>query len=163
MVYAKGGVGEATVWGSDGKKVPAREAAFANGAISDIMDWEDCHWTGHASAGAVPVALAMGEKLKLSGKDYMTAVVAGFEGYTRIAMAVQPSKEFLKVGSRWGLVSWQIFAASLAAAKEHSTMRLRAAHSSTAKRPLTSVAVVTQAVAPNAAARQRESSLAPPM
>ena len=32
-------------------------------------------------------------------------------------MAVQPSKEFLKVGSRWGLVSWQIFAASLAAAK----------------------------------------------
>lgn len=105
MVYAKGGVGEATVWGSDGKKVPAREAAFANGAISDIMDWEDCHWTGHASAGAVPVALAMGEKLKLSGKDYMTAVVAGFEGYTRIAMAVQPSKEFLKVGSRWGLVS----------------------------------------------------------
>ena len=117
MVYAKGGVGEATVWGSDGKKVPAREAAFANGAISDIMDWEDCHWTGHASAGAVPVALAMGEKLKLSGKDYMTAGVAGFEGYTRIAMAVQPSKEFLKVGSRWGLVSWQIFAASLAAAK----------------------------------------------
>ena len=54
-------------------------------------------------------------------------------------------------------------AKSLAAAKEHSTMRLRAAHSSTAKRPLTSVAVVTQAVAPSAAARQRESSLAPPM
>ncbi len=117
MAKAKGGKPEATLWGGDGAKVPARDAAFANGTIADIMDWEDCHWTGHPSAAAVPVAMAMGEKLKLSGKEYITALVAAFEGYVRIAMAAQPSREYILSGRNWGLVSWQIFAASLAAAK----------------------------------------------
>ena len=74
MMTEKGGVEEATIWGSKGKKVPASEAAFANGAIADIMDWEDCTWTGHAAAGDVPAAMAVSQKLHLSGKDYLLAL-----------------------------------------------------------------------------------------
>ncbi len=117
LVETKGGKPEATVWCSRGLKVPAKDAAFANGTISDIMDWEDCHWTGHPSAAAVPVALALCEKYRLTGKEYITSLVAAYEGYVRIAMAAQPSSEYILSGRNWGLVSWQIFAASLAAAK----------------------------------------------
>ncbi len=117
MVQKRGGVGDSTIWGSNGEKVPAQEAAFANGTLSDIMDWEDCSWTGHPSAGAIPVAMALGEAQRKSGKDYATAVVAAYEGYQRIAMAAQPSSTHIKASKGWGLVSWQIFAASLAAGK----------------------------------------------
>lgn len=117
ITQKKGGIAEATIWGSNGCKVPAQEAAFANGTMADIMDWEDCSWTGHPSAGAIPVALAVGEANNLSGKDYITSVVAGYEGYQRIAMAAQPSRAYITSGQGWGLVSWQIFSASIPAGK----------------------------------------------
>jgi 2-methylcitrate dehydratase PrpD len=111
-----GGREEATIWGSNGKKVPAGDAAFANGTMADILDWEDCAWTGHPSAGVIPVALAEAEKLHSSGKDYLTAVVTAYEVYHRIAVACIPSEEWYQ-HKAWGLVDWQIFAATLPAAK----------------------------------------------
>ncbi|QQO10768.1 MmgE/PrpD family protein [Breznakiella homolactica] len=117
ITQRKGGTEEATIWCSNGKKVPMEEAAFANGTIADIMDWEDCSWTGHPSAGAIPAALAVAEAKNLSGKDFILAVVAAYEGYQRIAMAAQPSRDYVMSGQGWGLVSWQIFSASIAAAK----------------------------------------------
>jgi 2-methylcitrate dehydratase PrpD len=113
----KGGKEEATIWGSRGQKVPMEEAAFANGTIADIMDWEDCSWTGHPSAGAIPAALAIAEAHELTGQEYILAVVTAYEGYQRIAMAAQPSREYVASGQGWGLVSWQVFSASIAAAK----------------------------------------------
>jgi 2-methylcitrate dehydratase PrpD len=106
---------ESTIWG-DGTKVSCVQAAFANGTLADVLDWEDCSWTGHPSAGAIPAALAVGEKIESGGKDFITALVAGYDLYQRIAMAVQPSAEhWRKTG--WGLTSWQIFAAAIPAAK----------------------------------------------
>jgi 2-methylcitrate dehydratase PrpD len=106
---------ESTILG-DGSKVSCTQAAFANGTLADVLDWEDCSWTGHPSAGAIPAALAVGERVKASGKDYITSVVAGYEVYQRITMAVQPSPEYY-IKSGWGLTNWQIFAAALPAAK----------------------------------------------
>lgn len=113
-----GGTPTSTVWGChSGTKISAQEAAFANGTLADLLDWEDCSWTGHGSAGLIPAAMALGEQEHCSGREYLTAVVAGFEGYHRISMAVQPSLSYLSSGIGWGLVSWQIFAASLPAGK----------------------------------------------
>ncbi len=118
MVRQKGGTPEATIWGSDGLKVPVEEAGFANGTTADTLDWEDCTWTGRASAGAIPATFALGEKLEASGKDYLTAVVAAYEVYQRIAMSVQPDlSNYFGKGKGWGLVCWQIFASTVAAAK----------------------------------------------
>lgn len=118
LTERKGGIAEATVWGGSGLKVPKEEAAFANGTMADIMDWEDCSWTGHPSAGAVPAALAVGEAEHISGKEYIEAVAAGFEGYQRIAMYEQPSAQSRRENKRmWGLVSWQVYAAAIPAAK----------------------------------------------
>lgn len=118
LALEAGDCGKSTVWGSrTKKKASAQEAAFANGTLSDLLDWEDCSWTGHGSAGLIPVAMALGEERHISGKDYLTAVVTGFEGYHRIAMAVQPTQDYLKSGNGWGLISWQVFASAIPAGK----------------------------------------------
>lgn len=116
LVREKGGRREASLWGSR-FRAPMEEAAFCNGTTSDILDWEDCSWTGHPSAGVIPAAFAAAEALGRSGKDYLTAVTAGYEAYQRIAMAAQPSMEYFRAGKPWAMMSWQIFAASLPAAK----------------------------------------------
>ena len=107
--------GSATVW-LGGKKLSPASAVFANGTMADILDWEDCSWTGHPSAGVIPTAVAMAEDLHKSGKDYLAAVVTGYEAYTRVAMSVQPPADF-DHGKGWGLVSWQVFASTVPAAK----------------------------------------------
>jgi 2-methylcitrate dehydratase PrpD len=115
LATSEGGKAEALLWCGD-LRVPVSDAVFANGAASDVLDWEDCTWTGHASAGAIPAALAFAERLGLSGQRYLAAVVAAYEGYQRIAMALQPDVDALLKDNRpWGLVSWQIFASAIAA------------------------------------------------
>jgi len=100
----------------DGSKTSLLSAVFANSIIADNIDWEDCSWTGHPSAGLVPAALALAEARGKSGKDFLTAIVVGFEIYQRIAMVIQPPRGF-KSNIGWGLTSWQIFASCAPAAK----------------------------------------------
>lgn len=107
---------EATIWGGHGTKVPAEIAAFANATQADVLDWEDCSWTGHPSAGAISAAFSVAEARHKSGKEYITAVAAAYEGYQRVASSVKPSDEYTKSHS-WGLSSWQIFGSTFAAAK----------------------------------------------
>ncbi len=99
----------------DGASVSITNATMANGALCDMLNWEDCSWTGHPSAGAVPAGLAMAEAHHKSGQDYLTALIGGYDVYQRISSAVQPSPErFLK---GWGLFSWQIFAPAMVSGK----------------------------------------------
>ncbi len=113
---ANGGTGGgASVW-LGGERLSAAAAAYANGTIADILDWEDCAWTGHPSAGVIPVAMAMAEERGCSGKEYIAAVTAGLEVYQRVAMAVQPPADF-DHNRGWALCNWQIFATCTPAAK----------------------------------------------
>ncbi|MGP8309570.1 MmgE/PrpD family protein [Enterocloster aldenensis] len=105
---------EATIIG-DGSIVSLGNAVLASGTLADLLDWEDCSFTGHPSAGAVPTGLAVAEAYHKSGKDYLTALVGGYDVYQRIAMAVQPSPKRFEQG--WGLHCWQIFAPASVAGK----------------------------------------------
>ena len=107
--------GEATAW-VDGAKLSLENACMLNGALADMLDWEDCSCTGHPSCGIIPVAWGVAESLKLSGKDLITAIVAGYEVYQRIAMAVQPSLDE-RTRRGWGLTSWQLFGSLVPAVK----------------------------------------------
>ena len=71
-----GSGGESSVW-LGGEKLSMANAAFVNGTLADILDWEDCAWAGHPNAGAIPVAMAVAEGLKKSGKEFIEGVVAG--------------------------------------------------------------------------------------
>lgn len=79
-----GGPGEATLWG-DGRKVSWEAASLFGGTLGDMLDWEDCSWTGHPSAGVIPSAVTAAEVFHRSGRELITAVVVGYEVYQRIA------------------------------------------------------------------------------
>ena len=81
------GDGVATLWGT-GIRGSWEAAALLGGTLGDMLDWEDCSWTGHPSAGVIPSALTAAEVLHKSGKELLTAIVVAYEVYQRIAMAV---------------------------------------------------------------------------
>ncbi len=92
-----GGEKVATLW-ADGQKVSWEAAAFLAGTMGDCLDWEDCSVTGHPSAGVITTAIVAGEALGKTGKEVLTAIVAGYEVYQRVALA-----------GRSNIVSYNIF------------------------------------------------------
>ena len=83
-----GGPPEATLLGSDAR-VGAPAAALASGALVHALDFDDTHAGGlvHATAVVLPAALAVGEQVGASGRDVLTAAVAGYETACRVAAA----------------------------------------------------------------------------
>ncbi len=112
---------EATVIGY-GRKVPWPQAAFLNSNLMFMLDYEDMlYYVTHPAHVTVSSGLALGEKLRASGRDLITAVVVGIEVLGRIGVAVQPSPERAKAA--WG-ESYHPFAA---AATVGNMLRLNAA------------------------------------
>jgi 2-methylcitrate dehydratase PrpD len=76
----------------DGSSAGAREAALINGTAGHALDFDDVVWvmTGHPTAPLLPAVLAMAELADASGRDLLTAFVAGFETESRIGAAVAP-------------------------------------------------------------------------
>lgn len=75
-------------------KLPAPAAGLLNGAIGHAIQMDDTEWStvAHLGTEVIPASLALTEKVgNRSGKDFITAVVAGYEGAIRIGMAVNPS------------------------------------------------------------------------
>jgi len=108
--------GGASLWVT-GEQVSPMNAAFANGASADMLDWEDCAWAGHPLCGTIPAGIGFAEANKKSGREFLEAAVAGFEVYQRVSMAVQPPKGIDHVEKGWGICNWQIFSACVPAAK----------------------------------------------
>jgi 2-methylcitrate dehydratase PrpD len=85
-----GGAPEAPVIGC-GFKAPAMMAAFANGAMAHVLDFEDVHdeAVGHPNAAGVPAALAIaGRRGKVSGKELLTALVLGGDLAVRMSFSI---------------------------------------------------------------------------
>src|SRR3990172_6974888 len=80
--------GSATVLGADALATPT-VAALVNGYAAHALDYDDTqHNVGtHMSAPVVPAALVLAERLHRSGKDLLTAYVAGFEVGCRLGRA----------------------------------------------------------------------------
>src|SRR5690349_18623338 len=85
LMSDQGGRGDATAIGI-GERVPAPSAAFANGMLSHGLDFDDTHSDSmtHVSAVVGPATLAAAELHGTSGRDLVTALVAGSEIVTRI-------------------------------------------------------------------------------
>ena len=82
---------EATVFSSS--RSSAAGAALANGVASHILELDDVHKgsTLHPAAPVIPAALAVAEREHASGKDFLLAVVLGYEAALRIGEAVNPT------------------------------------------------------------------------
>ncbi|MGA9864886.1 MAG: MmgE/PrpD family protein [Acetobacteraceae bacterium] len=83
----------ALIWGSRGVRTDAGLAALANGILANAADYDDTHKRAllHTGSVIVPVVLALAEEKRLTGRQVLTAIVAGYEVAVRVGMTVMPS------------------------------------------------------------------------
>jgi 2-methylcitrate dehydratase PrpD len=86
-----GGAPQASVIGRQ-TRLPAVAAALVNGAAGHALDYDDVNMAmpGHPSVAILPGLLALAELRRSSGREVITAFVAGYETACRIGAALQP-------------------------------------------------------------------------
>ena len=91
------GSGKSTVFGDSKTWTPA-VAALLNGALGHSLDFDDTHADSslHPSAPVVPAAFAIGELVGASGRDVLTAIVAGYEVCCRLGNALDPTSHYAR-------------------------------------------------------------------
>jgi 2-methylcitrate dehydratase PrpD len=90
-VAEAGGAAQASVIGRE-TRLPALAAALVNGAAAHALDYDDVNMAmpGHPSVAILPAVLALAELRRSSGREVITAFVAGYETACRIGIALQP-------------------------------------------------------------------------
>ncbi len=86
-----GGAPQAGVIGYD-TRLPALSAALVNGAAAHALDYDDVNMAmpGHPSVAILPGLLALAELKGSSGREVVTAFVAGYETGCRVGAALSP-------------------------------------------------------------------------
>jgi 2-methylcitrate dehydratase PrpD len=86
-----GGAPQASVIGQSAR-LPALSAALVNGAAAHALDYDDVHMAmpGHPSVSVLPGLLTLAELKGSSGREVITAFVAGYETACRIGATLQP-------------------------------------------------------------------------
>jgi 2-methylcitrate dehydratase PrpD len=77
---------------TQGIKTSAQYAAFGNGIIAHVLDFDDYEIISkaHPSATVLPAVLALGEKLQASGKECLGAYLLGVEVVSKIGRWISP-------------------------------------------------------------------------
>src|SRR5262249_26479715 len=72
--------------------LPVLSAALVNGAAAHALDYDDVNMAmpGHPSVAILPGLLALAELESSSGRDLITAFIAGYDTACRIGAALQP-------------------------------------------------------------------------
>lgn len=88
-VAEQGGVPESSLLGFGGR-APAGLAAFLNGAMGHMLDYDDAALGVHPGIVTVPVAMALAEKQGgISGREFIAAVALGCDIAARAALAAR--------------------------------------------------------------------------
>ena len=114
LMKAFGGKEESTVFGQD-CRLPAPNAAMANGALAHALDFDDVYDgpAVHCGLAVVPAALAAAERVgNVSGEELLTAVTLGLEMVTRMADAALGGAR-----GNWTSQTWGYMGAALAAGR----------------------------------------------
>lgn len=82
-------LGPALILGTD-QRTSVLDAALVNGVASHALDYDDVAGSmgGHPSVMLIPALIPLAEMMGSSGRDLVTAYVAGFEAECRIARGV---------------------------------------------------------------------------
>jgi 2-methylcitrate dehydratase PrpD len=115
-----GGRAESTIYGY-GDRVSCVPGAYANGTMAFCHNFTDTTLSCvvHCGPVIVPASLAVSEKQRSSGKDFLAAVVAGYETMTRIGNVVNSGRARMSQHKRGfhPTATTGVFGASLAAGK----------------------------------------------
>lgn len=90
LARASAGTTESTIFGHQ-IRVPSFMAAFANGAMSHALDFEDAHEGAllHPNAATIPAAMAVAESMgAVNGKQLITSIVVGCDLVCRLGLAL---------------------------------------------------------------------------
>lgn len=81
-------VNDVDIWGM-GMKAPMIQGAFINSLMGHRLELDDVHTKSktHIGTVVVPVALCMAQHSGASGKEFLEAVICGYEVMSRIGMA----------------------------------------------------------------------------
>ena len=109
------------------ERLDVMNAVLINGISSHVFDFDDTDLSTavHPSAPVLPTLLALAEMRRVSGRDFVTAMVMGFEAECRLARAVQPD---------FGAIGWHptgaagVFGAAVAAGKLLGLDEVRLCH-----------------------------------
>jgi 2-methylcitrate dehydratase PrpD len=101
--YVRAGkeVGEATVLGAETFSCRAVSAALVNGTAGHALDFDDTQLSSspdrvfglltHPTIPALAASLALGERLGVSGRQFLEAYLVGFEVECKMAEAIDPT------------------------------------------------------------------------
>lgn len=91
LLAQRGGAQECTAWGHR-NRVPAPSAALANGMAAAALEYDSMLGGFHSDACTLPAALAVAERERASGSDFLHAYVAGTDVACRLyASVVRPA------------------------------------------------------------------------
>lgn len=96
------GLGAARVWLND-QSLSVAGAAMANAAASSALDIDDGHRgaAGHAGAGVIPAALAVGQALGSTDAQIFDAIALGYDVALRVATSRPTSSIDTYASGRW--------------------------------------------------------------
>lgn len=91
-IKSQGGTPCSTVF-TKGFKTTSFNATYANGASAHSIELDDGHVAAHNHPGAVviPAAFSVGEREGVSGKDFLTSVVLGYDINIRLGKTIHGS------------------------------------------------------------------------
>jgi 2-methylcitrate dehydratase PrpD len=83
-----GGRPESTILGID-KRINCPDAAMVYGVLGNFLDFSDGHFMGgHVNDRVVPAAITVAEHVSATGREFISAVLAGYEAYVRMGYAL---------------------------------------------------------------------------
>lgn len=100
------GAGEATVIGTK-RKVSCVAAALVNGFIANALDIDDGYRKikGHPGAAVFPTVLALSEKIGARGKEFLEALIVGYEIGIRAGEILHDHYGFYHGSGSWGAIA----------------------------------------------------------
>jgi 2-methylcitrate dehydratase PrpD len=99
----------------DGRRAGVIGAAFANGVLANVLDFDDGHrlTKGHPGAVVIPAALAVGQRVDATALELLEAIVVGYEIAIRAGIALHDRDHSYHASGAWGAVGAAAVAARL--------------------------------------------------
>jgi 2-methylcitrate dehydratase PrpD len=99
----------------DGARLAAPGAAWTNGVLANVLDYDDGHriTKGHPGAIIIPAALAAGEASGASMVELMEAIAVGYELAVRAGIRLHATEEQYHASAAWGALGAAAAAARL--------------------------------------------------
>ncbi len=88
----------------DGRRLSAPGAAWANGVLANVLDYDDGHriTKGHPGAMVIPAALATAEAVNASATAFLEAVLVGYEVALRAGVLIHEREAQYHASASWG-------------------------------------------------------------